>query len=95
MSQDVNVSTYTEAVELVSAGSWAIASALRCLEAGDVERAQGVLAQAQSTVREGLSGLSEVLETLVRDSYERPERLARALESLQELRDLQPTAEAG
>lgn len=93
MSQDVNVSTYTEAVELVAAGSWAVDSALRCLEAGDVERAQDVLAQAQSTVREGLTGLSEVLENLVRDSYDRPARLARALESLQELRDLQPATE--
>ncbi len=93
MSQDVNVSTYTQAIELVSAGSWAIDSALRCLEDGDVDRARSVLERAQSTVRDGLTGLSEVLETLVRDSYDRPERLARALESLQELRDLQPAGE--
>lgn len=92
MSQDA--ATLTDAIELVAAGSWAVDSALRCLENGDTERARAILGRAQGTVREGLSGLREVLERLMRDAYERPERLARALASLEELRGLAPPAES-
>ena len=87
MAQDVNM--LTAAIELVAAGSWAVESALRCLEAGDVERATDILRDARGTVRDGLNGLQGVLDESVRESLERPERLARAIYSLEQLRELQ------
>lgn len=90
MQEDVG--TLTQAIELVAAGSWAIESALRCLDAGDVARAAQVLHDARDTVREGLVGLRGVLAESVRDSLERPERLARAVASLEELRELTASA---
>lgn len=84
-----DVTTLTQAIELVAAGSWAIDSAVRCLEAGDAERARQVLVNAQATVRDGLAGLREVLHAAMQDVHERPERLMRALASLEELRGLQ------
>lgn len=90
MPQDV--STLTEAIELVAAGSWAIDSALRCID-DDPERARTVLAGAQDSVRQGLDGLRNVLESTVREAYERPEQLARAVASLQELAELSPSPE--
>lgn len=90
MAQDVT--TLTQAIELVAAGSWAVDTALRCLADDDCERAREVLLSAQSTMREGLIGLSDVLDASVREHLERPERLARALDSLHELRELSPVA---
>lgn len=87
MYQDV--STLTRAIELVAAGSWAVESALRCMATGDPGRARRVLEDARGAMRQGLEGLHEVLDAAVRAEFERPERLARALASLQELHDLQ------
>lgn len=91
MPQDV--STLTEAIELVAAGSWAIDSALRCIDDDDAERARTVLVGAQDSIRDGLEGLRTVLESTVREAYERPEQLARAVASLQELAELSPSPE--
>lgn len=88
MSQEV--ATLTQAIELVAAGSWAIESAIRCLQTGDQPRAREVLEGARDTLQDGLAGLSEVLDATVQASLERPERLARALASLEELRHLSP-----
>ena len=87
MSQDVN--HLTDAIELVAAGSWAVESALRCLATDDLDRAQAILEEARVTMRQGLAGLRSVLEGAVRAELEKPERLARAIASLQELQDLQ------
>lgn len=87
MSQDVD--TFTQAIELVAAGSWAVESALRCIATGDPGRARRILEDARDAMREGLHGLSDVLHVAVRAEFEKPERLARALASLQELQELQ------
>lgn len=87
MNQDVT--TLTQAIELVAAGSWAVESALRCLKTGDEARAQRVLSDARDAMRQGLVGLRDILDAAVRAEFEKPERLARALASLKELQDLQ------
>jgi hypothetical protein len=87
------VKPLTQAIELVAAGSWAVDTALRRLEEGDVELARKVLTQGQATMRDGLAGLGALLETSVREAYDRPSALARALESLDELRDMAPRAD--
>ncbi|HVM40495.1 MAG TPA: hypothetical protein VM618_06920 [Acidimicrobiia bacterium] len=92
MSYDV--ATLTQAIELMAAGSWAVDTALRRLDDGDVDQARLVLDQAGATMRDGLAGLRTVLEEAVREAYERPTRLARALESLEQLRELAPRPEA-
>ena len=86
MSQDVK--TLTQAIELVAAGSWAVDAARKCLETGDPERARAVLDRASESMRQGLEALRDVLDETVRESYDRPAKLALALESLQELRSL-------
>ena len=86
---DQDVTTLTQAIELVAAGSWAVESALRCLKTGDETRAQQVLLEARHAMRQGLDGLREILESAMRAEFEKPERLARALASLKELQDLQ------
>jgi len=97
MKQDVT--TLTQAIELVAAGSWAVESALRCLATDDSARAHRVLLEARDAMRQGLDGLREILDSTVRAELEQPERLARALASLKELQGLQleplaPTVES-
>ena len=84
-----DVRTLTQAIELVAAGSWAVERASRCLEAGDVDKATRVLSEARATVQDGLNSLRAVLEATVQADFDRPERLVRAIASLQELQDLQ------
>lgn len=84
-----DVHSLTQAIELVAAGSWAIETASRCLANGDTERATRVLEDARATIRDGLDGLRDVLDAAVRAEFDRPERLARAIASLQELHDFQ------
>lgn len=84
-----DVQSLTQAVELVAAGSWAIETAARCLAKDDAERAARVLEDARATIRDGLDGLRGVLDATVRAEFDRPERLARAIASLQELHDFQ------
>lgn len=83
------VETLTRAIELVAAGSWAVETAARCLASGDAERAAEVLSEARATVQQGLDGLGGVLEQTMQATFDRPERLVRAIASLRELHDLQ------
>lgn len=85
-----DIPALTHAVELMAAGSWAVEGALRCLDADHPDEAYRMLVGARETLHEGLSGLRSVLEESVRAAYERPTRLARALEALEQLRDLAP-----
>lgn len=84
-----DVDHLTKAIELVAAGSWAVESALRCLAAGDHDRAMQVLEDSRNAMRQGLEGLRGVLEGIVQAEFDQPERLARAVASLQELREFQ------